>query len=454
MGARERILDVLPPTYTVDASSVVHQLLDAVALELDAYAEDLDRMRRTHWLDLVYRVGDLERLAALVGVRRLSWETLPHFRERLRALVTARLEGSVGPSAIREFVFTMLSRSEATLGATLVPGLPRSDEPDGERIAYETDPRRPAYAPLQLVENPPRQASSQALAERGGRVPYLFRWRDTNAGLGDALTTVTIVGHPGGRTALPVVANLTTGHAVLYNGALGVGQRLTVTPVAPGTGVAPLDRTARASLDTGAGEHDVTSRVFSLSGFRLGVPFHLDGDGPGGPDREGPFLPLQARGDNEWIYLSGAVFGTPGLDRMFLQIADDQLTETVFDAATFDHGVFPGGPRASVAVSWPEREPAAFAVVVPRGVVAVPARHGATPQEFATALEADLQGLRAAGVRSRLVLRPFTHRQQQRTRVQLPWVALPRQKGSAGRDAAPGTTGFFSQSAFDTGRFG
>ena len=445
MTALDRILDVLPPTYAVDEASVLHQLLDAVALQADAAAEDMDRMRRTHWFDLVYRLADLERLAALVGMRRRSWETLPLFRARVRALVDARLDGSVGPGAISTYVYETLRGIETGLPGTLVPGLSTRDR----AAAFRPDPDHPQWTPLRLQENPPRLARSAALAARGGRVPYLYRWTDTNHGTADAPATVSLVGRAGGRTAVPVLANLTTGHALGYAGVLRVGQRLTVEP-APDAG--PAGRTARAALDE---DRDVTGRVFSLPSFALGTPFS-----PADADPAGPLLPVQARGENRWVYVSAALYEVAGLDATYLQIADEPLREGVFDASAFDQAVFPSGTAATLGLEWTEREPAAFQVVVPRGLVALPAvppdQPGGPadlPAEIAEALGADLGELHAAGVRAGLVLRPFTERQPLRTRVRLPWLRLPRERGPAGERVRVGVGARFGGSTFGGGRF-
>jgi hypothetical protein len=450
MSALDRILDVLPPTYAVDEGSVVHQVMNALALQLDAYAEDLDRMRRTHWFDLAYRLVDAERLAALVGVERRSWETLPLFRARVRAMVDARLDGSVGPRAIRMYVYETVRGTQGALGGTLIPGLadriartaadPR--DPLALAAAFESDEARPAWAPLQVIENPPRQARSVALAARGGRVPYLYRWTDTNHGMDPAPASVTVVGRAGGRTAVPVLVNLTTGHALGYAGALRVGQRLTVTPAVD---VAPHGRLARAVLDD---DLDVTGRVFSLTGFALGRPFDRNQ-----ADDPGPLLPMQARGPNDWIYLSGATYDVRGLDNTYFQLADDALREGVFDATNFDQAVFPTGIAATLDVRWTEEEPAAFAVVIPRGVVALPTAAGDLPGEIAEALTADLGEMHAAGVHAQLRLRPFTEVQGQRTKVRLPWVVVPPETGPAGEAVRVGVGGRYDESAFGRSRF-
>jgi len=438
VSALDRILEVLPPIYPIDESSVMHQFLDGVALDLDAAAEDMDRMRRTHWFELAYRLVDLEKLAALVGVSRRSWETLPVFRGRVRALVDARLDGSVGPEAIRTFVYESLTSIEQALNAVLVPGLAGRDA----AAAFAMEPHSPQWTPLRLVENPDRVARSAALAARGGRVPYLYRWTDTNHGIDAAPVTVTVIGRSQGRTAMPVLVNLTTGHAVGYAGVLQLGQRLTVGPA---DDAGPDGRTARATLD---GDQDVTARVFSLSEFALGRPFAL-----ADADPAGPLLPVQARGTNDWIYVSGALYGVDGLDATYLQLADDALREGVFDTSTFDNAVYPSGIAATVQMEWTEHEPAAFAIVVPRGVVAVPRSSADLAGEIAEAIAADLGDLHAAGVRSELVLQPFTERQPARAKVTLPWVRMPEQLASAGERTVLGVGGAFGESGFGQARF-
>jgi hypothetical protein len=471
----ERILDVFPPIYAVDEGSVLRELVDSLALELDAYAEDLDRLRRTHWFERAYRLGDLERIAALVGVQRRSWEPLELFRQRVRALVDARLAGSVGPRAVRTFVYEAVRGAESGLGCTLVPGLERRavatpGDPAGTRANAESlaaafadpgrdddDPDRGPWRPLRLVENPARVVRSPALTGRGGLVPYLHRWNDENHGMGPATVTATLTGRSGNRTATPVLANLSTGQAIVYAGVLRVGQRLSLTQ-APGQDEA--GRRALALLDD---SQDVTGRVFSLTGFTLGRPFAREDGDPGGP-----LLPVQNRGSNRWVYLSAGLFDVRGLDATFFQLADDELREGVFDQTYFDDSLFVSPIAARLDLRWTEHEPAAFTVVVPHGIVALPGSSGQSgpseqtsgsgggavlATEFADGLSADLEALRAAGVRSRLDLRPFTEKQRQLSRVGLPWLVVPPEVGTAGEAVKVGVGGRFSDSAFDRSRF-
>jgi hypothetical protein len=342
MSVLERVLGVLPPPYAIEEDTVTAHVLDDLALELDAVQEDLDRVRRTHWVNLAYRFEDLNRLADLVGIQPIPGETLASFRVRLLALVEARLRGAVGPQEIREFVHGYLSGAETALDSTFVPGLARYDA----EAAFRPDPRHPAYRPLQLVENPFRTRRSATLAATHGRVPYLFRWEERNQGLVDTVARFTVTGLHGGRTAVPLLANMTTHDLIGYQGVLRVGQRLELMPADDELGT----RAARAVLDG----RDVTDRIFSVSDFELGVPFNP-------PDRDAhPQLTRLARGPNEWTFLSVGLYDVDGLDRVFYAIADDALREGSFDSTFFDHSVFPSGAVAALELEWTEVEPASF----------------------------------------------------------------------------------------------
>jgi len=439
---RERMLDLLPPPYTIDPASVLVQLLDVLALELDAAAEDLDRVRRTHWVDLVYDLGDLDRLAALLGIERLSWEDLATFRARPVALARALLAGAVGPREIRGFVFDYLARAQDALRATLVPGLARY----GAEGAFAPDPDVPAYRPLVLAENPPRLRRSGPLRARRGRVPYLFRWEERNRGMAETVVTCTITGMPDGRTAVPIVANLTTGDLVGYGGVLGVGQRLRVEPAAGG-GAGGEPRAARATLTTLHGERDVTARLFTFGGYLPGAVFTPADLDPA------PRLARLARGQNAFVYLSAGLFGVDGLDHVFFAIAGDDLREGLFDRTGFDRSVFPSGTVAGLDLEWTELEPASFEVRVPRYVVIAPEGAEGIHAELADALVAGVDRLHAAGVRAQVRFEPFVEAQGQADTVQLPWVVLPPEGGPVGAVARLDLGARFGESTFATTRF-
>ncbi|MFN7963269.1 MAG: hypothetical protein U0002_18555 [Thermoanaerobaculia bacterium] len=445
MSHLDRILDLLPAPYSVAPDSVIGQLLGTLALELDAFDEDLGRLQRSHWIGTAERLEDAARLGELLDIPPLPWETLGTYRARLLPLVAARLAGSLSPQEIERFVFDYLSRSERpdTLDSLfLPPGL-------GRLSLDQAFGRRPAgahFRPLALVENPERPVSSPALAARNGLVPYLFRWQEENRGLDEAVAELSLVGLSGGRTAVPVLLNRTTGELLGYRGVLSVGQTLTLRRAEAAGGDRP--RLATAELDG----RDVTARLFGGSGFALAAGWQ--------PEKleAGPQLPRLVRGRNDWIYLSLGLFDTRGLDHVFFALADDELYEGVFDQSRFDHALFPSGPAARLALSWVETTPAAFEVRVPRYLVAEPselAAAGEAPpwQRVAEGLESSLAALHAAGVSSALSFVPFVETQPQQVRVALPWVRLEPEAGPAGRDEALSLGGRFGESTFGGTRF-
>jgi hypothetical protein len=440
MTVLERILDTLPPPYAVADDAVIRAMLDDLALELDVLHEDLDRMRRTRWVDFAYRFLDLQKLAGLLGIDPIPGETLESFRVRLLALVAARLEGAVGPADVRAFVHDYVRGVEQSLQSIFVPGLARYDAEQ----AFATDPAHPGYRPLELVENPLRMRRSGTLRANQGRVPYLFRWEESNRGLRETFASLVIGGLPGGRTAVPLVVNTTTHDLIGYSGVLRFGQRLELVSADD----ALVPRRAVALLDG----RDVTQRIFSISGFELGIPFT-----PGDHDPQ-PLLPRLARGANEWTYLSAGLYDVRGLDRVFFAIADAQLREGVFDETFFEHAVLQSGPVATLEMSWTETEPASFEVHVPRYLVIaspeVAAAEGAPAHELlSAALGAGVADIHAAGVRAQVIFDAFRETQAQQVRTTLPWIVTDPELGPVGEGARVSLGGLFGETDLDTSRF-
>lgn len=436
MNHLARIQEVLPGPYSVAADAVLTRLLDVVALELETFQEDLDRMRQCHWIRFAYRLADAEKLAALMGIARLPWEGLAQFRERLLPLIVARLRGALGPDEIKGFAYEYLLRSEQVLGCVLVPGLQHTSLEQ----AFASSGERPLWRPLELRENPQRLRASATLQARSGRVPYLYRWQETNKGLTETAIGFSISGLAGGRTSVPVLVNLASGELIGYAGRIAFGQTLVVTG-----GDA---RAATATLDG----VDVTHRLFSMAGFILGKPFakaDLDAQAK---------IPRLLRGANDFIFLSVGLYDIRGLNQFFFAIAGQDLYEGVFDQTFFGQALFPSGPVAHLEMEWVETEPASFELRVPRGVVVEP--FGPTAGAAAHTYEQVEDGLRdaigqlhAAGVRADVRFVPFVEAQPQRVKVTLPWVVLDREVGPTGFTAGTELGGRFGESSLGGSRF-
>jgi hypothetical protein len=319
-----------------------------------------------------------------------------------------------------------------------VPGLQRVPADQ----AFAPVPDRPLFRPLGFVENPHRRKTSGRLTARGGNVPYLYRWSESNKGLDQTVAMFAVTGKIAGKTTVPILVNLTTGDLIGFARPLRFGHRLEVNPAAGS------DVLASATLN-GA---DATAHLFSLRGFTLGVPFT-----PADFDAQ-PQLPRMARGANDWIYLSVGMYDVKGLNHFFFSIADGKLYEAVFEQTLFDHSLFPSGDVARLEMRWIETEPASFEVHVPRYLVIEPrgiTEAEAVPmyQQIDDGLRSAIADLRAAGVRSDVKFVPFVDTQPQRIRVTLPWVVTDRQIGSAGIDDCVALGGHFGETKIGGSRF-
>ena len=454
MTTLDTLLELLPPPWTQEPGSAVARVLDVGALELEVAGEDIDRLRRSHSFDSAFRVGDLAKVIALLGVVPLPWEDgLDLLRPRARALIDARLAGAVGKADIGRFVVDYLVRADAALPVSLVRGLPplRAWKDAYPETTFELghdsvrdDPADP-HQPLQFVEWPERRRRSSQL----GSVPYLHRWTERNGGIFPTSPRIEVVGLTGGRTAVPIVANLTTGQAVGWRGVVGTGRRLVIRRRGDAT-VAELDDELGDRLD-------VSDRLFSVSGLRTGEPF--------GPDDldDVPHMVQLAQGDNELRYLNAGLHDVDGLDHVAFALAADDLVEGAFDRTAFDRSLFPAGPVAGLAMTWVERAPATFTVRLRRDVVV----HNGAPDvdlanelanELATevvdALARGLDDLRAAGVVAELELRGRLRDQQpQRARVHLPWIRLRPEVGPSGDADRLAVSARFGESPLGSTRF-
>jgi hypothetical protein len=452
----DRLLDLLPPPWTQNPASVVSALLDIGALELEAGQEDVDRLRRSHGFDTAYRLGDLVKVVALLGVTPLPWEDdLDLLRPRARALIDARLAGAVGKREIAHFVVDYLARVGAAVAVDVVRGLPRLREWEQ---AYPPDTFSPGHdgiddddagdggthPPLRFVEWPHRTRRSQQL----GALPYLYRWTERNGGVFPATPRIEIVGLPGGATAVPIVANLTTGALVGWRGVVGTGRRLVIRAADDDDGDVGADGVVAELDDEISGRRDVSGRLFSVTAFTAGAPF-----GPDDVDDEPRLFDL-VQGDNELRYLNAGLYDVEGIDHVGFALAPDDLREGAFDRTTFDHSLFPAGPVAFVGLSWVERVPATFRVGVRRDVVVHRrAEDPAVVAEVADALARGLGELRAAGVVAELELRGMREQQRQTVRVALPWVRLPPQQGPSGDGERLAVSARFGDSPLGDSRF-
>lgn len=418
MTALDRMQDLLPLPYSVAGDALLTAVLNSCALQVEVMEEDVDRMRRSHWVEQAWRDSDLDRLAALVGVRRFPSEPPPLFRKRIVALVRARLRGGIGPLDVRQFFVEYLHALEEELESKFIHGGATFDK-------------------VTLVENPSRVRRSKQLRDRGGRVSQLFRWRENNGGLDPAPMILRITGVPGG-TANPVVANLTTRELIGYRGYLRRGEAVVIEG-------------GKASISG----RDVSDRLFSVTDFTLGTNQQLDFSKHPSPS--------MTRGDNDLFFATLGIWDERAFDRVAFFPDDPDMHEAAFDSTTFDHAIFPLIPIAQLELQWVEHEPASFEVHLPRTVTIEPKTlrqefiaSGLTRppfDEIVDDLGATLPQLRAAGVRAELRLDGFPERQQHVDRFVPGWVVIEPESAPAGTNDRVGTGARFDETALGVSKF-
>ena len=141
---------------------------------------------------------------------------------------------------------------------------------------------------------------------------------------------------------MPLIANLTTGDALLFHGNVAPGQRLWIRAAQDGS----VTRNWSAMM---------SPRSWSRSsGITPGTPWTA-------PQIKSPAtaLPL-VRGDNTLWFLPVAHFDELGLDRFLLALADLALDDGHWDSAKLDHSIFYLDPAINMRLTWLELEPASI----------------------------------------------------------------------------------------------
>lgn len=417
----DALRDHLPALWA--EGEVVGGFLGVAGTQLDMLDEALLQIQRGHWFDVTPDFDEAVALAALLNIGPEDFHAdIGEFRAWVHALTNSRLHaGAVTRDALRILVETYRQGFQRAADIDLVPAIAEWASDAGEGRAA-------------LVENPARLRSAR-LPVTGGWEP-LARLRTVNAGLDPAEVAIVVTGHAAGTEYAPFIANRTTGHALVYRGAVEVGSRLVIAPQ-------PDDRTQLSAHLDGV---DVTDRLDVYPDLLTGP----DGPGERATDRPAPRL---ARGENEWWFLPLAHFDTPGLDRFLLAFADDALRTGRFDKTVFDDSIFALTPEVSAWVAWLEHEPASLRVDLPARTMRT------EPGELADALaardrlraglEAAVDSTAAAGVVTEVRLAPFVERQPSQVHLRGRLPQTIRVLGATGADRLGNGEGRFDLSDFD-----
>jgi hypothetical protein len=342
---------------------------------------------------------------------------------------------------LQNFVAEYLTGYQQTVGTSFMPTVTLRQASDiiwSSSYAVDT----PSF-----VENPPIRRFQRATSPGG--IEPLQQFQIVNKGLDNSEASFLLVGLETGPESVPVIVNLTTGEALIYDGSIGTGQRLWINPDGAGGVQATLER------------QDVSAKIRSVAGLVPGTPWAAT-------QISSPAKPITIpRGTNDFWYLPVAHYNDPGLDRVLLSFPDLTVTDGRYDSADFDHAIFYLEPAAILTVSWLETQPATVDIALPGGLMYSPASASADPSAVAadlqrqvgerdlleTSLNKGVNRLKAAGVVATVELMPFRERQGSNEYLTSLQPVVVRERAPTGADALVNKGGLFGVTDFDDSTF-
>lgn len=406
-------------------------VLGVPGVQLELVDELAREIQRAHWFDATYELEHAARLAALLDFVPESWQELDLFRAWVHALRDSVLHtGGLTVAGIQSFVTRYTKAFESVLGVDVVMQVDTWDDAETAEDAEVNS------APA-LIENP--KTRRFARFPEAGLLESLSQFTITNRGLHSAPVSFLIAGTPAGREYAPLIANLTTGDALIYAGEVPEGQRLWIS-VDDETG------TVSATLET----DDVTANLRSVSGLVPGTPY--TSAQLASPAKPMPLL----RGVNQLWFFPIALFDVRGLDRFLFSMPDTSLTQGRFETSRFDHALFHQPPVMVLYAAWDEETPAAFDVRLPAAALQSPKTAAeAIPRRdlLRTSVTQGVGILHAAGVAASVRLETFAETQPQRERLAYVMPIRLTEYGSTGADRLAEHGGSWDVTSFDDSTF-
>jgi len=428
MAHLDDIVGRLPQLYRDGV--LVRGLLGVPAVQVEVLDEVMREVQRAHWFGTTLELDEAQRLAAVLDIAPEAWHTLDTFRGWVEALRDAMLrEGAVTRRALQLFVAEYADAFQAATGEQAVPSVDVLGDPDRWRDT-------PSVSEPALVENPRRRVF---FSPPGASLEPLAQFTIDQRGIDLVSPNLLFVGTPvAGESSLTLI-NVTTGDALVYAGVVPPGQRLWLTPTTSGGVTARLEDT------------DTTSLVRSVSGVEPGKPWSA-------ADEKTPPRALTLRpGKNLLWFLPLAHYDVKGLDRALLAMPDLTLMEGRWDSTSFDGSIFFEEPGVLLRAAWREAVPASFEIQLPSQLVL--SRDGRSDEmlsaraQLGDALDEAVNALRAAGVASRVVLRPFVEGQGQRDRLAAIEPITVTERGPVGADTLVNAGGVFEVTFYNDSTF-
>jgi hypothetical protein len=404
-------------------------VLEVPAVQIETIAEIAREIQRMHWFDRTYELEHAAMLAALLDFEPETWHDLDTFRPWVHTLRDAMLkEGGVTVDAIRTFIADYAEAFEAATGVDAVGQV-------GEWTTAPAAPGEPANATPAFIEYPRVRRFARFPAT--GALEPLSRFTVVNRGFHETTLSFFIAGTSHGREAVPLIANLTTGEALLYVDEIPEGKRLWIT-------------SANDVLTAQLEDDDVTSKLRSIAKLEPGRSVTL-------AEMVTPAKPLRLpRGTSELWFFPLALFDVRGLDRFLFSMPGLAMTEGRFGTSTFDRALFYQPPLMVLYASWIEESPATFEVQLPAAVLRSqrPLDEALARRTLlASALGEGVRMLHAAGVAASVTMNGFGETQRQQDRLRLVMPVPLREHGTVGADGVVERGGAFELTPFDDSTF-
>ena len=434
MGRRADLLNRLPDLYR--EGEMVGRFGAVFGNQFEMLDETARDVRRSHFFSQCLDLEDAAKLGAILDIAPEPFQGLTEYRGWVNGLRDARLRaGSVTREGIRIFTQLYLDGFEAGNRVQITP--------TSGRLGFEASEEMPA-----LIENPPVARYMRGPGVDG--ITPLDQFPLDNRGLDPVPLgcVLTARGDQGGEFA-PMIANLTTGEALVYLGRLEPGKRLFLLPVATGDGF---------GLEARVENDDVTDKM------RLIDPL-VPGQAASAVAAEGPLRPLMLnRGENTLWFLPLAHYDVPGLDRALFALAGEGMKQGRWDQTTFwnpkdlSGSIFVQPAQASLQVAWAESAPATIELRIPTGVMrsddggidaALAAR-----ENLQIAFGIALTQLSAAGVEARARLAPKSEHQPMHDSLRFIAPTTFREGGSTGADRIPDTDARYGITKLDDSTLG
>lgn len=378
MPKADRILSLFPCVYGAnDKSKLLNQVVHQISEPLDEVGSHLFRIQRAHRINVAETVDDIIRLAAALNMTSFHFDDLltdkdftyedklELMRQRVQRIARIHLDGLGTPWAVME-------ATAAFINAEIIGGRLNKEklihlDKDGyshqAEVVFNHHPDKPKRR-IYLHENPIRRNKSE-VAERWA----LNHWAIENRNVEASPIKIVIRG-VGERTVLPSVFCRETGEGIFFNGIIPAGSTLVINH----DNGAMLDNHPVDDwlIFFKGGVNDFAdyeqSEVVVDTGEE-GRPFEGDVEAlVSHPYRSKKPAPLVPTGRSNWRFkIAEGVYDGSLID--FAVYATEHLPIGRYDE-DFNYGdcVYDNLPQAHVGMSWDERIPCAFKLVVPNGL--------------------------------------------------------------------------------------